>query len=189
MVDQFFDIAYLTLLPIRALLPCVIAVIVLTLAGMVALAAVSAGVEFKSRRFRWLGALSFTRPLERVALACSWLRFAFVVVFVVSLQTLGVYHYFVFIALWVVSLALGSTLRRLPWRVLWFFLQGLELLVTNVVCGYVQAYDVGVWGYVLYGLMALFMVLVSAYLLVSELGDISAGRRNDVSILIKERQA
>lgn len=165
------------LVAIQPALPSVLAVLLITMAVAAVLLVQAKGFWVDQKRFRWLGVFYELEAEDRVCLACSWLRLLLLLTFLVQFQKLDAIRCILFLVPSLLCVLMTKTLKKIPGKFLWFVLEIVALVTTNLVCGFYHDVQSSAGFLVVYVLMALFTALLGIYLFLMDLSDISEGRR------------
>lgn len=165
------------LVSVEPLLPAVVAVVVVSLLAVAALALCTRGLWVNQKRIRWLGLFFDLGHADCVCLACGWLKFLFLLAFLIFFQKLSILGYIFFAAPGLICALHPGSAKRIPSRLVWLVLELAALLFTNLVCGFYRDVGGGVGFLVIYICMALFTALLGFYIFLMEINDISVGRK------------
>lgn len=160
----------------KPVLPAAITVVVITALAVVIIAILSRGLWINQKRFRILGLFCAMSRGDCLRLACAWIKFLFLAVFIVSFEKLEVAGYICFVVPAIVYSVSVKNIMKIPGRLLWVMLEFIGLLTTNLICGYYYDMHGGKAFMIIYIIMAIFMLLFGCYLFLTEIEDISEGR-------------
>lgn len=160
---------------IKPAIPEAIAVLVISLAMFFVVALRSKGLWVNKPQFRRLGIFCELSKLGCLRLACAWIKLLVLAIYIVKFQKLEAVEYLLFIVPGLIYALFGDP-RHLAGRLLWLILELAGLVSTNLVCGYYFDMRGGAQFIIIYGVMAIFMLLLAGYLFLTEVEDISEGR-------------
>ncbi len=160
----------------KPLLPGMLIAVAATMIALVVLSAMSRHAWVDQKRFS-LPSLFFSLDGKgTLRLACTWLKLIFMVVFLVSFQKLVLIQYLMIVIPGGILVVLAGRVREVFSGLLWFALQLLGLLCSNLVCGYILDMDAGIEFLLIYIVIGVFEGLFSLYLFMLDLESISGSR-------------
>lgn len=158
------------------MLPAITAAAAATLLVLPGLLVCCRTAWLRSRSFRIAGLFFGLTGKEVLGLACGWLKFIFMLTFILGFQQMSLLHYWMLLLPGVLAALCAPSLSRKLSGLFWLMLQTVGLLSVNLVCGYIRELDGGLGFFLVYVAMGLFLTLFSVYLFLMELGALSAGR-------------
>lgn len=161
------------------MLPAFIAAAVITVPVAVVLFIRAKKVWLTDRGFRLTGLFFGLDGAGAAKLASAWLRLIFILVFVVGFRKLTAVNYIMLLVPGIVGAFCTAGWKKKLSSLGWLALQTVNLFAVNLICGYIHDMAGGVWLYLIYIVMGIFLLLFSAYLFFSDLGEISEARHVD----------
>lgn len=132
-----------------------------------------------NKRFRFLGLFFGLGTKETLRIACSWLKFVFVIVFLVGFTKLEAVQYIMFLIPGLILAVTEPGVTKKLVGLFWLVLQGAALMATNLICGFYTEMHGSTPLLVLYILMGIFVSLFSLYFLWTEIANVSVERDID----------
>lgn len=150
-----------------------------TVLAVVCLNVLGAKAWIRDRGFAVMG-LFFGLDLRgRFRLASIWLRLVFVCYFLAAFRGMSTLHYWAVVVPGLLGAFLDVGLRKWVENLFWLGIQLLGLLSANMICRFVVDMAGGPVFLMIYIAIALFLVLLSVYLFLQELGSLSDHRKVD----------
>lgn len=171
-----YEAALRVLVQVEPLLPLLLIVAVPTLIALPVLLLASRGLWVDRRAFHWLGLFLGLKGWDCVRLSGAWVKLLLLLAYLAAFQKLSAAHYLLFLIAGLAYCLSPRDLARIPGRVLWLLLELVALVSCNLLCGYIREVNGAALIVAAYALMAAFTALFGAYLFLTELNDISAGR-------------
>lgn len=172
-----YEAALRVLVQVEPLLPLLLIVAVPTLIALPVLLLASRGLWVDRRAFHWLGLFLGLKGWDCVRLAGAWVKLLLLLAYLIFFQKLSAANYLLVLIPGIVYCGSARDLARIPGRLVWFFLELVALMSCNLLCGYIRDVNGAALVVAAYVLMAAFTALFGVYLFLTELNDISAGRR------------
>lgn len=173
----FQEVFQRTIAFIRPCVPAAVATIVVTVAVVLCLSVLVAGLRFDQKRFRWLGLLYNLSILDCLRIACYWLNLVLVCIYMAAFRSLTSVDYLLLMIPGVLGAIRFHSLLRSLGNILWLGVELAALFSTNLVCGFIHEYSSGMGMLVLYVCMCLFTCLLQVFLFINSLSDISERRQ------------
>ena len=161
---------------IQPLLPIALAVLVLTTLAVLCLAAFAKKLNLDQKRFRWLGLFYNLSLLDCIRVACSWLKFAMIIVYLVAFKSLTSADLMLVLLPGIAGAIRFHSTKKTVSNILWLVVESAAFISTNLVCGFIHTFNSGLGMLVIYVCMAIFTVLLAVFLFLTELGEISERR-------------
>jgi len=162
---------------VRPLLPIALAVLAVTTAAVLFLAAVSRNMNVEQKRFRWLGIFFDLPVVDCIRLACAWLKLVLVVVYLAAFRSFIEADIILFLIPGILGAIRFHNIRSTIGNLMWLVVEFAALTSTNLVCSFIHTFNSGIGMMAVYVCMAVFTALLALFLFLSELGEISERRQ------------
>ena len=130
--------------------------------------------------FRRIGMFLGLRGWDCVRLAGAWVKLLLLLAYLASFRRLDIAQYLLFLIAGTAFVISASDHARIPGRVLWLALEFIALLSCGMLGGYIHDVNGAAIYRAAYWMMAIFTALFGVYLFLTELNDISTGRRTEL---------
>ncbi|WP_317855577.1 hypothetical protein [Chakrabartyella piscis] len=167
---------------LQPMLVCIIAVVIITCLCLPILVVKSRGLWFDKANFKFLSLFYKMSFYDCVRLASASVRCIMVVVFVIQFAKLQAIHLVCFGMVAVLYAFDKREMTRTLSNIIWIVVQLVSLLSLNVVCGYILDMSTGVAFVAVYVVLGIFVTLFAIYLFITEINEVSMGRRARIEI-------
>lgn len=169
------DILLLNMYAVKPLIPCLLALLIASVAAFAIILVKSRGMWFGSKNFA-LSLFSELRSVLAIKLACAWIKCVTVCFFLLSFTQLTGVHYIFVLTPCIIILLLNASLVEWVTHLVSIAIQIIGLFAANILCSYIIQFEMKLAYIFLYVLIAIVLSLYSVYIFISEIDFISARR-------------
>lgn len=165
------------LIALQPMVPSMVAVVLVTCFVLPVALYLAKGLWVDQVNFTWFGIFYGLQWKDCVRLSSCWIKMIVMIVFVVQFQKLTLIHYVCFLAVGVLyALDFKAPLRTVG-HLFWVAVEVIAVATVNIICGYILDVNAGLVFILMYVLLGMFVALFAVYSFITEVNEISSGRR------------
>ncbi|MFI3227448.1 MAG: hypothetical protein R3Y09_08555 [Clostridia bacterium] len=164
---------------------CIIAVVAVTCVFLPILIIKSRGLWVNSKNFRFLSLFYHLRFYDAIRLGSAFVKLILMMVFIIQFKALEEIHYICFIFVSILYAFDVKALFRTIANVFWCTLQIVAIFSLNIICSYILQINAKPEFLIVYIVLGIFVVLFAIYSFITEINEVSMGRRAKFEVNIK----